>query len=48
MTARARLWGEDLRRAARDKKRIEKDRKRARKKRISKARRAGEAVRDWW
>ena len=41
-------WGDDIRQRERDKKRIKKDRRRARKKRISKARRAGEAVRDWW
>jgi hypothetical protein len=40
-------WGEKARQAERDKKRLAKDRRRARRKRISKARRAAEAVRDW-
>ena len=42
------LWGDKIRSDERDKKRIKKDRKRARKKRLGKARRTGEAVRDWW
>jgi hypothetical protein len=41
------LWSEDRRKADRDRKRAKKDKKRARNKRISKTRRAGEAVRDW-
>lgn len=45
---RPKQWGEELRQIERDKKRAKKDRRRARHKRISKARRAGEAVRDWF